>query len=79
GIKKATLGEIAARADFITLHTPLMKETKHLINEAFLAKTKKGVRIINCARGGLVDEQALLQALQEGRVAGAALDVFENE
>jgi len=79
GIKKATLDEIAAQADFITLHTPLMKETRHLINEAFLAKTKKGVRIINCARGGLVDEQALLQALQEGRVAGAALDVFENE
>ncbi|KHD84395.1 D-3-phosphoglycerate dehydrogenase [Heyndrickxia ginsengihumi] len=79
GIKKATLNEIAAASDFITVHTPLIKDTKHLINEAFLAKTKKGVRLVNCARGGLIDEHALLAALHSGHVAGAALDVFENE
>ncbi|WP_018661577.1 phosphoglycerate dehydrogenase [Heyndrickxia acidiproducens] len=79
GVTKGSLDEIAEQADFITLHTPLIKETRHIIDEAFLAKTKKGVRIINCARGGLVNEQALLQAIEDGHVAGAALDVFEKE
>lgn len=79
GVLKATLDEIAENADFITLHTPLTKETRGLINEKFLQKTKPGVRIINCARGGIIDEAALLQALQSGHVAGAALDVFETE
>lgn len=78
-ITKATLDEIAKEADIITLHTPLIKETRGLINDDYLAKTKKGVRIINCARGGIVDEAALLRALNSGHVAGAALDVFEQE
>jgi D-3-phosphoglycerate dehydrogenase len=67
------------RADFITLHTPLTEKTKHIINAAAIAKTKKGVRIINCARGGLVEEGALAEALKSGHVAGAAFDVFEQE
>ena len=79
GIKKATLDEIAQQADFITIHTPLIKETRGLINDEYLAKTKHGVRIINCARGGLIDEAALVRALNSGQVAGAALDVFETE
>src|SRR5256886_1359882 len=68
-----------ANADFISLHTPLTDETRHLLNAERLAKTKAGVRIINCARGGLIDEIALAQALQDRHVAAAALDVFEIE
>ncbi|MCL1631150.1 phosphoglycerate dehydrogenase [Sporolactobacillus sp. CPB3-1] len=79
GIIKASLGEIAAQADFITVHTPLTPETKGLINADFLARTKEGVRIINCARGGIIDEQALVRAVNDGQVAGAAIDVFEHE
>jgi D-3-phosphoglycerate dehydrogenase len=66
-------------SDFISLHTPLTNETRHILNEARLRKTRRGVRIINCARGGLIDEIALAQALQDRHVAAAALDVFETE
>src|SRR5438105_3983258 len=73
------LDDLLTSADFISLHTPLTAETRHILDEARLQKTKRGVRIINCARGGLIDEAALLKALQDGHVAGAALDVFETE
>ena len=73
------LDDLLASADFISLHTPLTTETHHIIDLARLQKTKRGVRIINCARGGLIDENALAQALQDRHVAGAALDVFETE
>jgi D-3-phosphoglycerate dehydrogenase len=73
------LDDLFASADFISLHTPLTAETRHILDAAQLRKTKRGVRIINCARGGLIDEGALAQALQDGHVAGAALDVFEIE
>lgn len=66
-------------ADFITMHMPMTPDTKHMLNAARIAKLKKGVRIVNCARGGLIDDNALALALNEGRVAGAALDVFEVE
>src|SRR6058998_2075984 len=73
------LDDLLASADFISVHTPLTAETRHILDAARLRKTKRGVRIINCARGGLIDEAALAQALQDGHVAGAALDVFEIE
>src|SRR5438874_3034738 len=73
------LDELLAAADFISLHTPLTAETRHILNAERLAKTKRGVRIINCARGGLIDENALVDAMSNGHVAGAALDVFETE
>src|SRR6266513_2928952 len=73
------LDDLLASADFISLHTPLTTETRHLLNVTRLQKTKRGVRIVNCARGGLIDETALLKALQDRHVAGAALDVFETE
>ena len=73
------LDEVLKNADFISLHTPLTPETRHILDSARLAKTKRGVRIINCARGGLIDETALVEALQDGQVGGAALDVFEIE
>ncbi len=73
------LDDVLARADFITVHMHMTPETKGILNATTLAKCKKGVRIINCARGGLVDEAALLEALKSGQVAGAALDVFEKE
>src|SRR4051795_3208132 len=76
GVEKVDLDELFRRADFITLHTPLTEKTKNLIDATALAKMKKGVRIINCARGGLVDEQALVDALNSKHVAGAAFDVF---
>ncbi len=79
GIEKVTLDELLARADFITLHTPLTNETRNILSAEALAKTKKGVRIINCARGGLIDEAALKAALDSGQVGGAALDVFVEE
>ena len=79
GFKPVTLDELFEQSDFITLHTPKTEETYHLINDNTIAKMKKGVRIINCARGGLVDEEALLRALESGKCAGAALDVFEQE
>jgi D-3-phosphoglycerate dehydrogenase len=73
------IDDVLAAADFITLHTPLTPETHHLLNATRLAKTKRGVRVINCARGGLIDENALADALRSGHVAAAALDVFETE
>ncbi len=73
------LDDLVSRADFITLHMPLTKETHHMLDAARLHKVKPGVRIINCARGGLVDETALAEALKDGRVAAAALDVYETE
>jgi D-3-phosphoglycerate dehydrogenase len=79
GVEKVELDELLARADFITLHTPLTDQTRGIIDAAALAKTKPGVRVINCARGGLVVEADLKAALESGHVAGAALDVFETE
>ncbi|HEX9932398.1 MAG TPA: phosphoglycerate dehydrogenase, partial [Allosphingosinicella sp.] len=79
GVEKAGLDELLARADFITLHTPLTDQTRNILSRENLAKTKPGVRIINCARGGLIDEAALKDALDSGHVAGAALDVFVEE
>jgi D-3-phosphoglycerate dehydrogenase len=79
GVEKADLDELLKRADVITLHTPLTEQTRNILSREALAKTRKGVRIINCARGGLVDEAALAEALASGHVAGAALDVFETE
>jgi D-3-phosphoglycerate dehydrogenase len=79
GVELVALDELMARADFITLHTPKTKDTARLLNQQAFKKMKPGVRIINCARGGLIDEEALLGALKEGKVAGAALDVFETE
>ncbi len=79
GVEKAELDAVLARADFITLHTPLTDATRNILSREALAATKKGVRIVNCARGGLIDEAALAHALTSGHVAGAALDVFEVE
>jgi D-3-phosphoglycerate dehydrogenase len=79
GVEKVELDDLFKRADFITLHTPLTDKTRNIIDAAAIAKMKKGVRIINCARGGLVDEQALADALGTGQVAGAAFDVFVEE
>ena len=79
GIEKVELDELLEKADFITLHTPLTESTRNIISADALQKTKKGVRIINCARGGLIDEVALCAALHSGHVAGAALDVFAEE
>jgi D-3-phosphoglycerate dehydrogenase len=79
GIELVTLEEIYRRSDFISLHTPLTPETKGIINSGTLARCKRGVRIVNCARGGIVVERDLLAALNEGAVGGAALDVFESE
>lgn len=78
-VEKVELDELLSRADFITLHTPLNDATRGILNAEALAKTKKGVRIVNCARGGLIDEAALKAAVESGHVAGAALDVFEVE
>jgi D-3-phosphoglycerate dehydrogenase len=79
GVEKVTLEALLPRADFITLHVPLTDETRNVLDAAALAKTRKGVRIVNCARGGLVDEAALKAAIESGHVAGAALDVFLSE
>ena len=79
GIEKVTLDELLARADFITLHTPLTDSTRNILSAENLAKTRKGVRIINCARGGLIDEAALKSGLESGHIGGAALDVFVEE
>jgi D-3-phosphoglycerate dehydrogenase len=78
-VEKVELEELLARADFITLHVPMTEQTKNILSREALAKTKPGVRIINCARGGLVDEEALADALKSGHVAGAAFDVFSVE
>ncbi len=79
GIEKVDLDQLLARADFITIHTPLNDQTRNLIDAKALAAMKKGVRIVNCARGGIIDEAALADALAAGHVAGAALDVFTEE
>ena len=78
-IELAPLDDVYNRADFLTVHTPLTPETRSLIDREALGKMKKGARIINCARGGLIDEQALYEALLDGSIAGAALDVFSEE
>lgn len=79
GVKLLPLEELFKQADFITNHLPLTKESRHLLGEKAFAQMKDGVRIINCARGGVVDEKALYEAMKSGKVAGAALDVFEEE
>ena len=79
GVEKSELDELLGRADFISLHAPLTDSTRGVINAETLAKTKVGARVINCARGGLIVEEALKEALETGRLAGAALDVFAEE
>src|SRR6202022_3843426 len=78
-IESASLDEVFSQADFLTIHTPLTSETRGLVNAQAFAKMRPGVRVINCARGGLVDEAALYDAIKSGIVAGAALDVFAQE
>jgi D-3-phosphoglycerate dehydrogenase / 2-oxoglutarate reductase len=79
GVTPMAFDEVMAQSDFVTVHVPLNDQTKNLINRTSLAKAKKGIRLINCARGGIVDEAALLEAVESGHVKGAALDVFEKE
>jgi D-3-phosphoglycerate dehydrogenase len=79
GVASVELDELLGRSDFITIHTPLTGDTRHLIGEAELARMKPGVRLINCARGGIIDEAALARALESGHVGGAGIDVFETE
>lgn len=79
GVELKPILDVIRQADFLTLHTPLMPETRHLIGKKAFEICKPGLRVINCARGGLIDEAALLEALESGKVAGAALDVFEKE
>ncbi len=79
GIEKGDLSEVLRKADFITVHTPLTAETRNLINAENIKTMKNGVFLINCARGGIVNEKALFAALESGKVAGAALDVYEKE
>ncbi|MEC3884303.1 phosphoglycerate dehydrogenase [Halobacillus litoralis] len=79
GVTHGTLEEVLKQADFLTVHTPLIEKTKHLINEEAISMMKTGARILNCARGGIVEENALFEAVQSGKIAGAALDVFEEE
>ena len=79
GIQAMTLEELFKQADIITVHTPLIKETRHIVNPETIRTMKDGVRLINCARGGIIDEQALVDAVKAGKVAGAAIDVYESE
>lgn len=79
GVEVVDLKDLLKNSDYITVHTPMTEETKHMISTEEFAAMKKGVRIINCARGGIIDEQALVVAIKEGKVGGAALDVFEQE
>ena len=79
GVEAVSLSELLARSDFVSIHCPLTPKTRHLIGEAELARMKPGARLINCARGGIVDEAALAGALKAGHLAGAAVDVFEEE
>lgn len=79
GIEKLELDEIWPLADYITVHTPLIPATRNLINKESLAKCKRGVKVVNVARGGIIHEADLLEALQSGQCGGAAIDVFEEE
>ncbi len=79
GIEALTIDEICERADFITIHTPLTKDTKHLFNAAQIARMKDGAFLLNCSRGGIIDEAALYDALKSGKLGGAGLDVYEQE
>lgn len=79
GVELVELNELARRSDFITVHTPLTKGTHHLLSKEFFANMKEDAMFIDCARGGVLDEQALYEVLSEGQIAGAALDVFEKE
>lgn len=79
GVKQANLDEVIENADYITVHMPMTKETKHMLNAAAFARMKDGVRVFNCARGGIIDEAALIDALNSGKVAAAGLDVYEDE
>src|SRR5205085_9716622 len=79
GIEKVELDDLLARSDFVSLHVPLTPETRNIISAEAIARMKRGARLINCARGGLVDERAVKAALDSGHLAGAAFDVFEEE
>lgn len=79
GVKLTDLNSLLAQSDFVTIHTPLNEQTRHLINAERIALMKDGARLINCARGGIVDEGALAEALRSGKLAGAAVDVFSKE
>ncbi|MBO8170650.1 MAG: phosphoglycerate dehydrogenase [Bacillaceae bacterium] len=79
GVQMGSVDDIVTQADFITVHTPLTKDTRHILSTEEFAKMKPGVRVLNCARGGIIDEKALYQAIVDGKVAGCALDVFEEE
>src|SRR5262249_15825501 len=79
GISMLPLPDLLAASDFLSLHLPLNSQTRQLIGEGELSRCRQGLRLVNCARGGIVDEVALARALREGRVTGAALDVFEKE
>lgn len=79
GVMSVSLNELFKNSDFITIHTPKTEQTKNIINAGTIKKMKDGVRIINCARGGLIDEKALADGLKSGKIKGAALDVFEKE
>ncbi len=79
GVELVSFDELLSRSDFISVHTPLTEETRNLIDKTAMMKMKKGVILINCARGGIINEKDLYEAIKEGRVAGAALDVFEKE
>jgi len=79
GVEVVELKELLERSDYITVHTPLTEETKHMVSKNEFVIMKKGVRVINCARGGIIDEAALIESIKEGRVCGAAIDVFEKE
>ena len=79
GVQVAELNKVLQESDYITVHTPLTDETRHMISDKEFGLMKKNVRIVNCARGGIIDELALIRAVKEGKVAGAAMDVFENE
>src|SRR5574341_2172328 len=79
GVELTTVVDIVKRADYITVHTPLTKETKDLISDREFAIMKKGARVINCARGGIINEEALAKAVKDGIVSGAAVDVFTKE
>ena len=79
GVSLVTLDELYAKSDFISIHVPLLNETKNMVDKAAFSKMKKGVKLVNCARGGIVNEKDLHDAIKSGIVSGAALDVFDEE